>query len=120
MNQTDSYPAFHIDGPQGLIDKILNIEDCDILICIFWRRFGTSIKQGGETGTEHEFYKAYNAWKKNQRPHIMLYFKRKGYVPKTSTDSEQQTAVLKFKENLPQEAYKWEQHMERLRIFDYR
>jgi hypothetical protein len=39
--ETDSYPGFHPEGPQGLIDPILKIEDCDILIGIFWRRFGT-------------------------------------------------------------------------------
>jgi hypothetical protein len=28
--EADSYPGFHVDGPQGLIDTILNIEDCDV------------------------------------------------------------------------------------------
>jgi hypothetical protein len=38
--ETDAYPGFHPEGPQGLIDKILGIEDCDVLIGIFWKRFG--------------------------------------------------------------------------------
>jgi hypothetical protein len=33
--ETDTYPGFHADGPQALIDSLLNIEDCDILIGIF-------------------------------------------------------------------------------------
>ncbi len=64
-----------------MIDPILKIEDCDILICIFWKRFGT-ITEDGKTGTEHEFYKAYEAWKQNKRPQIMLYFSQKKYSPK--------------------------------------
>jgi hypothetical protein len=38
----------------------------------------------------------------------MLYFKTKAYYLETSEESEQLTAVLKFKENLPQEVYRWE------------
>jgi hypothetical protein len=106
--ETDSYPAVHVDGPQGLIDTILDIKNCDIFICIFWKRFGTPIKQGGETGTEHEFREAFAVWEKIKKPHIMLYFKTKAYYLKTSEESEQLTAVLKFKENLPQEVYRWE------------
>lgn len=101
--ETDSHPGFHIDGPQGLIDPILKIEDCDILIGIFWKRFGTPIKQDGKTGTEHEIYHSYESWKRNKRPQIMIYFNQKEYFPKSSIESEQQTAVLKFKENFPEE-----------------
>lgn len=101
--ETDSYPGFHIDGAQGLIDPILKIEDCDIFICIFWKRFGKPIKKGGKTGTEHEFYKASEKWKQNRKPQIMLYFNQKEYYPKNSKESEQQTAILKFKESLPKE-----------------
>lgn len=102
--EADSYPGFHVDGPQGLIDPILKIEDCDILICIFWKRFGTPTKKDSKTGTEHEFDKAYEAWKQNNRPHIMLYFNQKAYSPKGPEDSEQHLAVLNFKKNIPKEA----------------
>jgi len=105
--ETDSYPGFHIDGPQGLIDPILKIDDCDILICIFWKRFGT-ITEDGKTGTEHEFYKAYEAWKQNKRPQLMLYFSQKAYSPKEAEDLEQHLAVLKFRKNLPKEGLHWD------------
>jgi Domain of unknown function (DUF4062) len=101
--ETDAYPGFHIDGPQGLIDSSLQIEDCDILIGIVWKRFGTPTKDG-ITGTEHEFYKAYEAWKRNKRPHIMMYFSQKHYYPKDIGETEQQKEVLRFKENIPKEA----------------
>jgi hypothetical protein len=31
--ETDAFPGFHADGPQGLIDAILRIDNCDVLIC---------------------------------------------------------------------------------------
>lgn len=52
--ETDTYPGFHTEGPQALIDPILKITDCDLLIGIFWKRFGTPTADG-KTGTEHEF-----------------------------------------------------------------
>jgi hypothetical protein len=42
--ETDAYPGFHPEGLQGLIDPILRIEDCDVLIGIFWKRFGTPLR----------------------------------------------------------------------------
>ena len=39
--ETDAYPGFHPKGAQGLIDPVLLITDCDLLIGIFWKRFGT-------------------------------------------------------------------------------
>ena len=38
--ETDAYPGFHVEGPQGICDKVLQIEDCDMLVGIFWTRFG--------------------------------------------------------------------------------
>lgn len=65
--ETDSHPGFHAQGPQGLIDPILRIEDCDVLIGIFWKRFGTPTHDA-QSGAEHEFKTAYEAWKQNRRP----------------------------------------------------
>jgi hypothetical protein len=55
--ETDAYPGFHPPGPQGLIDALLRIEDCDILIGLFWKRFGTPMPDAN-SGTEHEFRRA--------------------------------------------------------------
>src|SRR5437763_996763 len=91
---TDAYPDFHAGGPQGLIDKVLKIEDCDIFIGIFWKRFGTQATNA-ETGTEHEIETAYSAWKKRQRPHILVYFSQKPYRPTTSDEAEQLQKVIR-------------------------
>jgi internalin A len=103
--ETDTHPGFHIDGPQGLIDEILEIDRCDILIGIFWKRFGSPIKSG-ETGTEHEFMTAYQAWQQQGTPEIMMYFKEKDFLP-TKQDLAQYTKVLDFKENFPAEGLYW-------------
>ena len=67
------YPDFHAGGAQGQIDEIMQMEDADIVIGIFWTRFGTAVADG-QSGTEHELPRAYEVWKRKGRPHIMVYF----------------------------------------------
>jgi len=116
--ETDNYPGFHREGPQGLIDPILNIEDCDVLIGIFWKRFGTPTKDA-QSGTEHEILRAYEAWKQNDSPQIMVYFNEKAYAPPTSTEEiDQWRKVFEFKQRFPKEglwcAYKSKPQFEKL------
>src|ERR1035441_11118340 len=73
--ETDAHPGFHELGPQGLIDPILRIEECDVLLGVFWKRFGSPTSTG-ETGTEDEIAWAFESWKANRRPGIMVYFNR--------------------------------------------
>jgi len=101
--ETDVYPQFHPHGTQGAIDKALRIQDCDILVGIFWSRFGTPVADA-RSGTEHEFRLAYEAWQMRERPVIMLYFKTEPFTAKTVEDAEQLKRVLEFKSTLPQEA----------------
>jgi hypothetical protein len=100
--EADAYPGFHAEGPQGLIDPILGIEDSDILIGIFWKRFGTPTADG-RTGTEHEIGLAHEAWTKNKRPQIMVYFNQKAYSPKSKQETDQWGRVLDFKEKFSKE-----------------
>lgn len=104
--ETDAYPGFHRNGPQGLIDGILNIDECDILIGIFWKRFGTAIHDG-TTGTQHEFLTAYQAWKLKSSPEIMMYFKEAEFTLANEQELEQFREVLKFKNNFPSEGLYW-------------
>ena len=102
--ETDSHPGFHAEGPQGLIDPILNIMDCDLLIGIFWSRMGTPTPSG-RTGTEHEFDTAFESWKRNRRPQIMAYFCTR--APSTTADQAQVARVQTFKEQFPREGLHW-------------
>jgi hypothetical protein len=115
--ETDGYPGFHPEGPQGLIDPVLRIEDCDVLIGIFWKRFGTPT-QDAQSGTEHEFRRAYEAWQQRGRPHIMMYFNERPYKPKTRAEIEQWGQVLDFQSAFPPEGlwwpYKNKTHFEKL------
>jgi tetratricopeptide (TPR) repeat protein len=85
-----------------LIDSLLKIRECDLLIAIFWKRFGTQVKDA-KSGTEHEFRAAYEAWKKNRTPQIMVYFSQKKYAPKSKAETDQAGLVLQFKEAFPGE-----------------
>ncbi len=109
--ETDVYPGFHIEGPQGLIDLSLSIEDCDLLIGIFWKRFGTPTVDA-KSGTEHEFRKAYEAWKRNNRPQLMIYFKEKPYWPKASEEIYQLGLVFDFRHDFPPEGL-WSTYTEK-------
>ena len=104
--ETDAYPGFHPQGPQGLIDPILHIEDCDVLLGIFWKRFGTPTTEAG-SGTEHEFLRAYAAWQQHGRPQIMVYFNQKAATPKTKAETDQWGQVLEFQQRFPREGLWW-------------
>lgn len=99
---TDAYPGFHPEGPQSLIDACLGIEDCDVFIGVFWKRFGTPVPDAG-SGTEHEIRKAYAAWQDKERPQVMMYFNQAPYFPQSSEEAKQQLKVLKFREAFPKE-----------------
>jgi hypothetical protein len=117
--ETDTHPAFHPEGPQGLIDPALrpegpqglidptlNIADCDLLIGIFWKRFGTPTADG-KTGTEHEFSLAYEAWKETGTPQVFIYFNQKDYTVKSPAEAEQWGQLIGFKESFPKEGLWW-------------
>ncbi|MGH7597154.1 MAG: SUMF1/EgtB/PvdO family nonheme iron enzyme, partial [bacterium] len=97
--KTDAYPGFHPEGPQGVIDPILKIEDCDILLAIFWKRFGTPAK-GAASGAEHEIRTAIKARQSAGRPQIMIYFKEAARDLKMPEELRQYAAVLEFKQEI--------------------
>jgi tetratricopeptide (TPR) repeat protein len=104
--ETDTHPGFHPVGPQGLVDAVLQIHNCDLLVGIFWRKFGTPVADAA-SGTAHEFQIAYESWKKNGRPQIMMYFSEKPYFPKTKEETDQWGMVLKFRKDFPKEGLYW-------------
>jgi len=93
----DVAPSMHDLGAQGHIDSELDIESCDYVVGIFWRRFGTPTPSG-ETGAEHEIRKAYALWGQHKRPEIMLYFSKFPYSFSTPDELDQCKNVLRFKE----------------------
>jgi hypothetical protein len=80
--------------PQELINE--QVGDYDIFVGILWKRFGTPTGVA-ESGTEEEFYIAYENWKNYQKPRIMFYFSQVPFMPRTPDESEQMSKVLNFK-----------------------
>jgi hypothetical protein len=105
--ETDAYPGFHLEGPQAICDEVLKIEDCDILVGIFWTRFGTPTVSG-ETGTEHEIAKAVAAWRQYNRPQVMLFFNNKPPYLRTSSERRQWMQVAQYRENLSADGLFWD------------
>lgn len=68
---------------------------------IFWKRFGTRTQDAG-SGTEHEFLTAYEAWKKNGTPQIMVYFNQTAFLPELD-EIEQFKQVREFQKRFPKE-----------------
>ena len=104
--ETDAHPGFHPEGPQGLIDPILNIEESDVVLGIFWNRFGTPT-QDARSGTEHELRKAIECHRERKRPQVMIYFKEKPYSPRTREECNQKGLVIEFREEFPPEGLYW-------------
>ena len=102
----DARPGIHRDGPQAPIDELMRIEEADIVVGIFWRRFGTPTRTAG-SGTEHELRRAYQAWKARERPELMLYFCTRAYAPTTVDDLTQWLRVFEYRDALPPEILSW-------------
>ena len=99
--KTDVRPRVHEQGPQGPIDEDLPIEQCDIVVGILWKRFGTPIPEmGGETGTEHEIRAAIAASRKSGKPEVVICFNDAPYRLKDVAESKQATRVLEFREEI--------------------
>jgi hypothetical protein len=105
--ETDAYPGFHSEGPQGQIDSCLRIEDCDLLIAIFWKRFGTPALDA-QSGTEHEIRLALESCEKMGRPQLMIYFIQAPREPRSQAEKDHWQQVLDFKQALSQKVLWWE------------
>jgi tetratricopeptide (TPR) repeat protein len=104
--ESDAHPGLHLEGPQGLIDVAMRMEDADLVIGIFWKRFGTPTMDAG-SGTEHELRRAWSAWRENGRPQVMVYFCQRPYMPQSSAEAAQQQQVLSFREAMPEQQLWW-------------
>jgi tetratricopeptide (TPR) repeat protein len=104
--ESDAHPGLHVEGPQGLIDEAMRIEDADLVVCIFWKRFGTPTSDAG-SGTAHELRRAFLAWEQRARPQVMVYFCERKYMPKDSAEAVQLQQLLSFRETMPEQQLLW-------------
>jgi hypothetical protein len=84
--EIDARPGMHLEGLQGLIDELMDIEDIDVVVGLFWKRFGTPTGEAA-SGTEHELRRAWAAWRERGRPEVMVYFCARAYASSLSASS---------------------------------
>jgi hypothetical protein len=101
MWETDSHPGLHLEGPQGRVDEEMQITNADLVVGIFWTRFGSPVSDA-RSGTEHELRLAWQSWRDTGRPQVMLYFKH-GRASVDQIDADQLRAVQQFRKETPKE-----------------
>jgi hypothetical protein len=89
--EIDARPGMHLEGPQGLIDELMEIQDADVVVGVFWKRFGTPTG-AADSGTEHELRRAWDAWQQQGRPEVMVYFCTRACAPGRPTSSRSGSA----------------------------
>jgi hypothetical protein len=104
--ETDSRPGIHVSRSQGLIDELMDIAAADVVVGVFWKRFGTPTGEA-QSGTEHELRRAWAAWRERGRPEVMVYFCTRPYSPMASAELVQWQRVLEFREALPEQQLWW-------------
>ena len=102
--ETNAFPA--MGRPQGVINE--QIGEYDIFIGILWKRFGTPTGQA-QSGTEEEFRFAYDNWKKDGKPHILIYFNREPIpTPRNLDEVGQLSKVVSFRDEVSKMGLIWE------------
>jgi tetratricopeptide (TPR) repeat protein len=104
--ETDARSGMHVEGPQGLLDEMMDIQDADVVVGVFWRRFGTPTGEE-DSGTEHELRRAWDAWQQHGRPDVMVYFCTRPYSPRASDELAQWQRVLEFRDAMPEQQLWW-------------
>jgi hypothetical protein len=99
MWETDAYAAASPFGPQPIIDSQIDITGMDVVIGIFWTRFGTDTGFG-LSGSAHEIQRALEASMRRGKPHVMVYFCDRPARIQSVNDAEQQKKVLELREQL--------------------
>lgn len=88
--------------PNKSISKRIPVEECDVVIGIFWKKFGNppgTLRHDGteySSGTEEEIEKAFEMARKNDKAAIMLYRKIDNPEIKTVDEIRQYEKVTSF------------------------
>ncbi|MBL8179817.1 MAG: NACHT domain-containing protein, partial [Bryobacterales bacterium] len=100
--KTDVRARLDEKGPQGPIDEDIPVAECDIVVGIFWKRFGRPMPEmGGETGTEHEIRDAVAAWRAAKKPEVVVCFNRAAFAWGDAKELQQAMQVMQFRDEIP-------------------
>jgi hypothetical protein len=94
--ETHSWPDIG-DDAQDVINK--QIDEYDVLVGMMWKRFGTATKRAS-SGTGEEFERAYEFFKKYNRPKIMIYFRTTPFYSTSQSDISQFRKVVQFRKKI--------------------
>jgi hypothetical protein len=97
--ETDAHPGVSLGGPQAVIDPQMPVEECDVVIGIFWRRFGTPTTFG-DSGSSHEIERACESALRRRKPRVMVYFSERPSAPRTLEEIDQWRKVVEFRDRL--------------------
>src|SRR5437773_1757347 len=95
---TDSHPDLS-DRPQGVINRQV-IDDSDLIVAIFWSRFGTATGVA-DSGTEEEIRRGIKLRRK-----VMVYFSDLEPIPSTA-DKRQLERLWSFRQKLQPTGLCW-------------
>ncbi|MBS1825491.1 MAG: SUMF1/EgtB/PvdO family nonheme iron enzyme [Acidobacteria bacterium] len=87
--RTDVRFRVDVKGPQGPIDVDVPVEKCDVVVGIFWKRFGP--------GTVDEVRRAVGA----KKPEVVLCFNKTPWSPENEDEGEHMMGILKFRKEIP-------------------
>ena len=90
--EDSTHPSFG-DYPQDVVNSQIG-DDYDVFIGILWARFGTPTLKY-ESGTEEEFYRAYERYKNGDSIELMVYRKDES-ISLSSIDVEQLQKINRF------------------------
>jgi diguanylate cyclase (GGDEF)-like protein len=97
--ETHAWPAIG-DDVQDVINHQIPIPD--VFIGVLWKRFGTPTLRA-DSGTEEEFNRVFESWRRHQRPNILFYFSRRPYFPSSAQELSQIERVLQFRLRLQEQ-----------------
>uniref|UniRef100_Q028V0 DUF4062 domain-containing protein n=1 Tax=Solibacter usitatus (strain Ellin6076) TaxID=234267 RepID=Q028V0_SOLUE len=96
----DVVPRADPIAAECVIEKDLRFGECDIVIAVLWKRFGTPVLDA-QSGTEYELRLAYDGWEKRQTPRlIMHYFRTPSGEISSAEEAEQIRKVLEYKRSI--------------------
>jgi AAA-like domain len=111
---TDLHDQFHPEGSQTTPELSPGVQNCDLLIGIFWKGFNAS-QSTGISSTEREISSAYASWKRRQIPAIFIYFCRSPYAPSNPEEERQWKRVQQFQRNFPKDEF-WTYYSDELEL----
>lgn len=98
---TDSFATYGGDGQSLINDQIGQMEDHDLFVGILWNRFGSPTPRA-DSGTEEEFNRAEESFRRIGQPNIMFYFSQRLTNLRSAAELGQKSKVLTFKERVQQ------------------